>query len=149
MLRFLPKKDFISTQYLNAFFNACNATGLESLLKKVKKIKRIRFALFILKQSLLNVLSFVNYFFLNQEKPDGTLASWLHDICLQPYNAKPEVFNMVVEIPRHTHAKMEISMSVDKNPIIQDVKKGKLRFLRNVFPNYGVPFNYGALPMVI
>lgn len=81
------------------------------------------------------------------KKPDGTLASWLHDICLQPYNAKPEVFNMVVEIPRHTHAKMEISMSVDKNPIIQDVKKGKLRFLRNVFPNYGVPFNYGALPM--
>lgn len=32
------------------------------------------------------------------------------------------------------------------NPIKQDVKKGKLRFVANVFPHHGYIWNYGALP---
>lgn len=32
------------------------------------------------------------------------------------------------------------------NPIIQDTKKGKLRFVPNVFPHKGYIWNYGALP---
>lgn len=32
------------------------------------------------------------------------------------------------------------------NPIIQDTKKGKLRFVRNVFPHHGYIHNYGAFP---
>lgn len=32
------------------------------------------------------------------------------------------------------------------NPIKQDVKKGKLRFVANCFPHHGYIWNYGALP---
>lgn len=84
---------------------------------------------------------------------------------------------MVVEIPRWTNAKFEVhifesyyfkSLNVcylyylriqgfflfqiatgEKfNPIKQDVKKGKLRFVRNCFPYKGYIWNYGALPQV-
>ncbi|MES1904926.1 MAG: Inorganic pyrophosphatase, partial [Paramarteilia canceri] len=81
-------------------------------------------------------------------KEDGTKLSYLHSVCLQPSKSRPDVFNMIVEIPRFTHKKMEISLKIDKNPIVQDIKKGKPRFLPNVFPCYGYPANYGALPQV-
>lgn len=35
------------------------------------------------------------------------------------------------------------------NPIIQDTKKGKLRYVRNCFPHKGYIWNYGAFPQVI
>ncbi len=44
---------------------------------------------------------------------------------------------MIVEVPRWTNAKMEISKEEPFNPIKQDVKKGKLRFVRNCFPHHG------------
>ena len=34
------------------------------------------------------------------------------------------------------------------NPIKQDVKKGKVRFVKNCFPHHGYIWNYGALPQV-
>ena len=34
------------------------------------------------------------------------------------------------------------------NPIKQDVKKGALRYVANVFPHKGYIWNYGALPQV-
>ena len=34
------------------------------------------------------------------------------------------------------------------NPIKQDIKKGKLRFVNNCFPYHGYIWNYGALPQV-
>ena len=34
------------------------------------------------------------------------------------------------------------------NPIKQDTKKGKLRYVANVFPNHGYIWNYGAIPQV-
>lgn len=55
---------------------------------------------------------------------------------------------MIVEIPRWTNAKMEISKEESFNPIKQDIKKGKLRFVRNCFPHHGYIWNYGALPQV-
>jgi inorganic pyrophosphatase len=54
--------------------------------------------------------------------------------------------NMVVEVPRWTNAKMEISKEEAFNPIKQDIKKGKLRFVRNCFPHHGYIWNYGAFP---
>uniref|UniRef100_A0A3B1IQJ0 inorganic diphosphatase n=1 Tax=Astyanax mexicanus TaxID=7994 RepID=A0A3B1IQJ0_ASTMX len=56
------------------------------------------------------------------------------------------LFNMVVEVPRWSNAKMEISTKEPLNPIKQDVKKGKLRYVANVFPHKGYIWNYGALP---
>lgn len=44
---------------------------------------------------------------------------------------------MVVEIPRWTNAKMEINKELPFNPITQDEKKGKPRFVDNCFPHHG------------
>uniref|UniRef100_A0A8C7YFT1 inorganic diphosphatase n=1 Tax=Oryzias sinensis TaxID=183150 RepID=A0A8C7YFT1_9TELE len=56
------------------------------------------------------------------------------------------IYNMVVEVPRWSNAKMEIATKEPLNPIKQDVKKGKLRYVANVFPHKGYIWNYGALP---
>ncbi|XP_071071306.1 inorganic pyrophosphatase 2, mitochondrial isoform X4 [Dasypus novemcinctus] len=53
---------------------------------------------------------------------------------------------MVVEVPRWTNAKMEIATDEPLNPIKQDVKDGKLRYVANIFPHKGYIWNYGALP---
>lgn len=34
------------------------------------------------------------------------------------------------------------------NPIKQDVKKGRLRYVANIFPHKGYIWNYGAIPQV-
>ena len=39
---------------------------------------------------------------------------------------------MIVEIPRYTNAKMEINKKEKLNPIIQDSKNNKLRYVDNV-----------------
>ena len=88
-----------------------------------------------------------------------------HDIPLYA-DGTGSVVNMVVEIPRWTNAKMEvhgiiwycvcprwlmtvqIRVSEPMNPIMQDVKKGKVRFVNNCFPYHGYIWNYGALPQV-
>ncbi|KAM6221281.1 inorganic pyrophosphatase 2, mitochondrial [Rhynchocyon petersi] len=57
-----------------------------------------------------------------------------------------DLFNMVVEVPRWTNAKMEIATEEPLNPIKQDVKNGKLRYVANIFPHKGYIWNYGALP---
>ncbi|KAJ1862975.1 Inorganic pyrophosphatase [Coemansia sp. RSA 1722] len=76
---------------------------------------------------------------------DGKVVSPFHDIPLYADEAN-RIFNMVVEIPRWTNAKMEISKEDKLNPIKQDTKKGKLRYVRNAFPHHGYIWNYGALP---
>ncbi|GFO39220.1 inorganic pyrophosphatase-like [Plakobranchus ocellatus] len=81
-------------------------------------------------------------FFKNQS---GVPVSPFHDIPLYAEGQK-EVFNMIVEIPRWSNAKMEISKEEKLNPIKQDTKKGKLRYVKNIFPHHGYIWNYGALP---
>ncbi|CAO2656751.1 Nn.00g055540.m01.CDS01 [Neocucurbitaria sp. VM-36] len=76
---------------------------------------------------------------------DGQLVSPWHDIPLYA-NEQQTVLNMVVEVPRWTNAKMEISKEETLNPIKQDIKKGKLRYVRNCFPHKGYLWNYGAFP---
>uniref|UniRef100_A0A674HRD9 inorganic diphosphatase n=1 Tax=Taeniopygia guttata TaxID=59729 RepID=A0A674HRD9_TAEGU len=78
----------------------------------------------------------------------GRYISPFHDIPIYA-DAGKNVFNMVVEVPRWTNAKMEISTKEPLNPIKQDVKKGKLRFVANVFPHKGYIWNYGAIPQVL
>ncbi|XP_063775410.1 inorganic pyrophosphatase 2, mitochondrial [Pseudophryne corroboree] len=91
---------------------------------------------------------------------EGKLISPFHDIPLysrseeehdvpakkSKTNLHKNVMNMVVEIPRWTNAKMEIATKESLNPIKQDVKKGKLRYVANIFPHKGYIWNYGALP---
>ncbi|XP_037071481.1 inorganic pyrophosphatase-like [Pollicipes pollicipes] len=82
---------------------------------------------------------------------DGPISPF-HDIPLYA-DAEKKVFNMVVEVPRWTNAKMETRRRAEAvatgerlNPIKQDTKKGKLRYVANVFPHHGYIWNYGALP---
>ncbi|KYK57708.1 Inorganic pyrophosphatase [Drechmeria coniospora] len=76
---------------------------------------------------------------------DGVAVSPFHDIPLYA-NQEQTILNMVVEIPRWTNAKLEISKEEVLNPIKQDIKKGKLRYVRNCFPHKGYLWNYGAFP---
>ncbi|CUS22648.1 LAQU0S06e02784g1_1 [Lachancea quebecensis] len=76
---------------------------------------------------------------------NGQPISSFHDIPLYADEAN-QIFNMVVEIPRWTNAKLEVSKEETLNPIIQDTKKGKLRYVRNCFPHHGYIHNYGAFP---
>jgi len=73
------------------------------------------------------------------ENEHGKMSPW-HDIPLFPPR-NPGLLNFVVEIPRGTRAKLECGVKEAGNPIIQDTKKGKLRY-------YGIDpvFNYGFFP---
>uniref|UniRef100_A0A8C6BCP2 inorganic diphosphatase n=1 Tax=Monodon monoceros TaxID=40151 RepID=A0A8C6BCP2_MONMO len=75
----------------------------------------------------------------------GHYISPFHDIPLKA-DSEENLFNMVVEVPRWTNAKMEIATEEPLNPIKQDVKDGKLRYVANIFPHKGYIWNYGALP---
>lgn len=43
---------------------------------------------------------------------------------------------------------VQIATKEPMNPIKQDMKKGKLRYVANVFPHHGYIWNYGAIPQV-
>src|SRR6266576_2488801 len=79
---------------------------------------------------------------------NGSVVSPFHDIPLF-VDRDQRILNMIVEVPRFTNAKMEISKEESFNPIKQDIKKGNLRFVRNCFPYHGYIWNYGAFPQVI
>eukprot|EP01063_Lacrimia_lanifica_P024356 TRINITY_DN3227_c0_g3_i1.p1 TRINITY_DN3227_c0_g3~~TRINITY_DN3227_c0_g3_i1.p1 ORF type:complete len:259 (+),score=149.97 TRINITY_DN3227_c0_g3_i1:65-841(+) len=73
------------------------------------------------------------------EKEAAPVSPW-HDIPLLTGNGN--ALNYVNEIAIGTKAKMEVATKVEYNPIMQDIKKGKLRYF-----TYGdIPFNYGCLP---
>merc|ERR1712063_16850 len=80
---------------------------------------------------------------LSYQNADGQVISPFHDI---PWQAGDKIYNMVVEVPRWTNAKMEIATKEKMNPIKQDVKKGNLRYVANVYPQKGYPWNYGCIP---
>uniref|UniRef100_A0A1A8MW37 inorganic diphosphatase n=1 Tax=Nothobranchius pienaari TaxID=704102 RepID=A0A1A8MW37_9TELE len=81
-------------------------------------------------------------FFKNSE---GKYISPFHDIPIYANEAQ-DIFHAVVEVPRWTNAKMEIATKDPLNPLKQDVKKGNLRYVANVFPHKGYIWNYGAIP---
>jgi len=69
------------------------------------------------------------------------ISPW-HDLALYPSPSEPKVVNFVCEIPRGVAAKLEVNKKLPHNPIMQDTKKGKLRYY-----TYGASFfNYGMLP---
>lgn len=74
---------------------------------------------------------------LNYKKDGKSISPW-HDI---PLSDSDGTYNMVVEIPKYTKAKMEVATKEENNPIAQDIKKGNLR-------DYHGPifWNYGCLP---
>ncbi|XP_063992076.1 inorganic pyrophosphatase [Diachasmimorpha longicaudata] len=101
---------------------------------------RLNMSYTTLERGAPNTTDFRIYF-----KKDDTFISPMHDIPLYADEAN-KVFHMVVEVPRWTNAKMEINLKETLNPIKQDMKNGKLRFVANCFPHHGYIWNYGALP---
>ncbi|KAL1264854.1 hypothetical protein QQF64_005209 [Cirrhinus molitorella] len=81
-------------------------------------------------------------YFKNEEEK---YISPFHDIPIYADEAE-NIFHAVVEVPRWTNAKMEIATKDPLNPLKQDVKKGNLRYVSNVFPHKGYIWNYGAIP---
>lgn len=75
-------------------------------------------------------------------------VSPMHDVplCKGEEDQAKGIFNMMVETPRWTNAKIEISREREFNPLVQDRKKDKLRYVANVFPHRGYIHNYGAIP---
>jgi len=76
--------------------------------------------------------------------PDGAVISPWHQIPLHPPGSTPGsgLVNFVCEIPRGATAKLEVQKKLPHNPIMQDTKKGELRYY-----TYGASFfNYGMLP---
>jgi len=90
----------------------------------------------------LNTLSY-RAFLKNSETNE--IVSPFHDIPLFA-DKDNAIFNAVIEIPRWSNAKMEINKKEKFNPITQDVKNSKLRFVNNVNNYHGYIWNYGALP---
>uniref|UniRef100_A0A672PDV5 inorganic diphosphatase n=1 Tax=Sinocyclocheilus grahami TaxID=75366 RepID=A0A672PDV5_SINGR len=76
---------------------------------------------------------------------EGKYISPFHDIPIYADEAE-NIFHAVVEVPRWTNAKMEIATKDPLNPLKQDLKKGNLRYVSNVFPHKGYIWNYGAIP---
>lgn len=74
---------------------------------------------------------------------NGKIISPFHDI---PLYCNENNVNVINEIPRFENGKFEVCKEDPRNPIKQDVKKGKMRFVANLFPSKGYLWNYGALP---
>ena len=71
----------------------------------------------------------------------GKVVSPWHDLPLFS-NENSKVYNLVVEIPMYSTAKMEMMKDELGNPIMQDVKDDAPRYY-----SYGTPFfNYGFIP---
>ncbi|XP_011474367.2 inorganic pyrophosphatase 2, mitochondrial isoform X2 [Oryzias latipes] len=91
--------------------------------------------------------------------PEGRYISPFHDIPLiaesekendaPAKKAKTDTEVMHIFTTVETQSQLSTSYIATKeplNPIKQDVKKGKLRYVANVFPHKGYIWNYGALP---
>ncbi|CAN8066847.1 unnamed protein product [Agarophyton chilense] len=82
------------------------------------------------------------YFF---QKDGHGVINALHDIPLYA-DKEAGVLNFICEIPRWTNAKLELHTKTALAPIVQDTKKGKKRFVHNVYPYKGYIWNYGCFP---
>uniref|UniRef100_A0A672GVP1 inorganic diphosphatase n=1 Tax=Salarias fasciatus TaxID=181472 RepID=A0A672GVP1_SALFA len=73
---------------------------------------------------------------------EGKYVSPFHDIPLRAETQEDS------DVPAKKIKKNdnEIATKEPLNPIKQDVKKGKLRYVANIFPHKGYIWNYGALP---
>jgi 3'-phosphoadenosine 5'-phosphosulfate synthase len=85
--------------------------------------------------------------YVNDPDTGETVSPW-HDVDLiTPGSVSnklglDELYNMIVEIPAGSMAKMEVQKDIGANPIMQDTSNNEPRYF-----TYGVPFfNYGLLP---
>ncbi|XP_042896366.1 uncharacterized protein [Parasteatoda tepidariorum] len=129
----------IMLSYVSLCYSAMHhGKNLQRNLLKLASSRNMSFS--IVERGSPNTLSY-RIFYTDENGP----ISPFHDIPLFA-DKENKIYNMVVEIPRWTNAKMEIATKDALNPIKQDVKKGALRYVHNCFPHHGYIWNYGALP---
>ncbi len=78
----------------------------------------------VVERGQLHTLNYRCYF---RDVQTNTIVSPFHDIPLvneQYGNENETIYNMVVEVPRWTNAKMEINKQLKLNPLVQDIKNG-------------------------
>jgi hypothetical protein len=81
----------------------------------------------VVERGQLHTLNYRCYF---RDTQTNTFVSPFHDIPLvnEQYSTKGNknetVYNMVVEVPRWTNAKLEINKQMKLNPLVQDIKSG-------------------------
>ena len=112
---------------------------LKGLPKRSLIISRSNQTYSVIERGQKNTSSYRIYF---KNEVSNKFISPFHDIPLLRDNNK-NIFNLVVEIPRWSNAKMEINKKEPLNPIIQDTKNNKLRYVNNCFPYHGYIWNYG------
>ena len=56
----------------------------------------------------------------------------------------------IVQVAQHTNLREadRSGLQANKYLLLQDTKKGKLRYVANSFPHHGYIWNYGAIPQV-
>jgi len=71
---------------------------------------------------------------------NGTCISPWHDIPIRTASeSNKPLYHAIIEISKMTKAKMEVAMKEENNPIVQDIKKEKLREYHGpIFWNYGM-----------
>ncbi|ODV61024.1 inorganic pyrophosphatase [Ascoidea rubescens DSM 1968] len=79
------------------------------------------------------------------DKSADRVLSYFHDVPIN-FNTAQKTVNMILEIPFLTNAKFEINKKLKFNPITQDIKNDKVRFIHNLFPFHGYVSNYGSIP---
>lgn len=128
--RLLPLSSFIleSSSFISAsnrlVFSSNKFSRMASTTGKSDSTSRYE----IVERGQLNTLSYRCYF---RDVQTKSIISPFHDIPLvnEQYTSSSEsqgatIYNMVVEVPRWSNAKMEITKKLKMNPLAQDVKNG-------------------------
>ena len=86
----------------------------------------------VIERGQLHTLNYRCYF---RDVQTKCIVSPFHDIPLvnEQYTSSSHngdiIYNMVVEVPRWTNAKMEINKQLKLNPLVQDVKNGLFYYI--------------------
>lgn len=79
---------------------------------------------------------------------DGQMQRWRYKSWLIFNNLVANSQSGPISFDKPVQFLFQIATKDLLNPIKQDVKKGKLRFVANIFPHKGYIWNYGAIPQV-
>lgn len=118
-LSFNSMHQIFSSSPLITSFNFSQKFRLENSFSFFLTPQQIRKLFSWLSLNLTQLISFVTVLFFIAENDAGTPISPLHDIPLFA-NVNKQIYNMVVEVPRWTNAKMEV------------IDNRLIRFLREV-----------------
>lgn len=141
---YIPRRAYMS-QLLRRTTKAINSDSRKSVARTRLQLLLNHVASTLRSFSSVSVGSKFTKNYKNYATSDGKVVSYFHDIPIDLV-VPARTATMIVEVPRWSNAKFEIDTKTPGNPIVQDVKNGQVRFVKNLFPYHGYIHNYGALP---